>query len=153
MLVYLKMLEIIFLSLYFLVLNLIISNKGLSMKKQLLLMAFVITGSFLTFSNSFAMDALEDPTYLNKFFNERQEYLNEQSAQPAAPVEENSQTYTSKQAKNSDKWCDCKPSLTTAASHNNTVSDSAKQVFKFYILSIVLATFCHHLTTQYSTAH
>ncbi|MFZ5954169.1 MAG: hypothetical protein ACOYT8_03695 [Candidatus Dependentiae bacterium] len=118
------------------------------MKKQLLIIA-ILAGSFIVSANSFAMDSLDDnPAFLNTFFNERQEYLKEIPATEKEP-EVNGAPQINTQKMVFDKWCDCKPLISsTNDKSTDTLSSDAKQIFKFYILSIILATFCHHLATH-----
>lgn len=93
------------------------------------------------------MDALDDnPAFLNSFFAERQEFLQQQESKPEQPLVELAAPVAPSQKNNFDRWCDCKPALSQSGTTTESFSEGAKQIFKFYVLSIVLATFCHHLT-------
>jgi hypothetical protein len=117
------------------------------MKQHLVLTLFAMCLLGASSTSTVCMDSLDDnPAFLNTFFNERQEYLKQQTPAQEEPVVPAELSVVAVQKNIIDRWCDCKPIAAQSTTSQGPISDGAKEIFKFYVLGIILATFCHHLS-------
>ncbi|BDC35308.1 hypothetical protein Noda2021_12660 [Candidatus Dependentiae bacterium Noda2021] len=115
------------------------------MKKNILLLALFTIISVSAFKTH-TMDSLDDnPAFLNKFFAEREEFLQEKTESRATATEAKSvQPVAAKNSMIDSKWCDSKPASQATASNAN--NSTTQQVFKLWVLSIMLATWFHTIS-------